>query len=305
MRCYTDYQVEGEADGAEKYPEHYMIASAPGQYINTSMTVAGNSYRGAGVEELQKKAEELGTVIRLQSDFNGKIVNDAKIYTNGYEMNPAEGSFAANIVYDQNTGNYIYQFDEDYNSLKVVYHWYVGEYGNLEQMKNPAYYVTTEVIPGQTPAYVGEPIPSIKDAATMAQKIHCGWHSAGDEFTVEELIPVTISMAIAQAGKPIYMYPSYYDTTPTAYVEDESGNVVDIATNAYEASKLLSKLAPGQTFVVCESFELDNAYINNIYTADKATYGGKSVTREVKVAARVALASSQSFSPSRTIVSGV
>ncbi len=275
MRCYTDYQVEGEADGLEKSPEHYMVASAPGKYINTSMTVAGNSYRGADLEKLQAKAEELGTVIRLQDDFNGKITTDAKIYTNGYEMNPREGSYAANVVYDKNSGNYFYQFDEDYNSLKVLYYWYVGEYGNLEQMQDPAYYVATEVVPGQTPTYVGDPIPSVKDAATMAQMIHCGWHSAGEYYVVDDLVPVTISMAIAQAGKPVYMYPSYYDTTPTAYVQDAEGNVLDIATNDFEASKLLNKLQPGQTFVVCEDFKVDNAYLNNRYTADKATYGGQ------------------------------
>ena len=275
MRSYINYQVEGEADGADKSPEHYMIASAPGKYINTSMTVAGNSYRGAGIEELQAKAEELETVIRLQSDFNGKVDANAEIYTNGYKMNPTDDSYAANVVYEKNSGNYIYQFNKAYNDIKVVYYWYVGEYGNVEQMKDPAYYIVTEVAPGQTPTYTGSAIESVKDPITMAQKIHCGWHSTGDDLTVETLVPVTLSMAIAQAGKPVYMYPSYYDGLPTAYVKDAEGNVVAIASGALEASQLLTQLKPGQTFVVCEDFQVDPSYSTPYYSADKETYGGK------------------------------
>lgn len=268
MRCYTNYQVEGEADGAVKSPEHYMIASAPGHFINSALAVAGNTYRGADVEELQKKADELGTVIRLKNDFTGKVATDANICTNGYQLNPADGSYAADVIYDKNSGNYIYKFNKAYNELKVVYYWYVGEYGNAEQMKNPEKYLITEVVPGQTPVYPGEAIPPVKDNESMAQKLHCGWHSAGDEYTVDELLPVTVSAAISQAGKPVYMYPSYYDTVPTAYVKDASGVVVNIATNAREASELLGKLQPGETFVVCEDFQLDDEYLNNYFTAD-------------------------------------
>ena len=275
MRSYINYQVEGEADGADKSPEHYMIANAPGRYINTSLTVAGNSYRGADVETLQAKAEELGTVIRLQDDFFGTINSNTTIYTNGYEMNPTDDSYAANVVYDANSGNFIYQFNELYNDLKVVYYWYIGEYGNVAQMKDDSYYIKTEVAPGQTPTYTGAPIESVKDTVSLAQKIHCGWHSSGDDLTVETLAPVTLSMAIAQAGKPIYMYPSYYNGMPTAYVKAADGSIVSIASGALEASQLLASLKPGETFVVCEDFHIDDSYTTPIFSADKATYGGK------------------------------
>ena len=268
LRCYTNYQVEGEADGAEKSPEHYMIASAPGHFINSALAVAGNTYRGADVEELQKKADELGTVIRLKNDFTGKVATDANICTNGYQLNPVEGSYAADVIFDKNSGNYTYKFNKAYNDLKVVYYWYVGEYGNADQMKNPENYLITEVVPGQTPIYPGEAIPPVKDNESMAQKLHFGWHSAGDDYTVDELVPVTVSAAISYAGKPVYMYPSYYDAVPTAYVINADGEVVNIATSAREASELLGKLQPGDTFVVCEDFQLDDEYLNNYFTAD-------------------------------------
>lgn len=274
LRCYTDYQVEGEADGETKSPEKYIIAKAPGTYINEIFTVAGNSYRGASVEELQTKAEEVGTSIRLQNDFTGAIKNNCDIFTNGYEINLTEDSYSANIIYDAATGGSLYKFNEIYNNLNVNYYWYIGEYGNAEQMKDESYYVKTSVAPGQIPTYTGEEIPSVKDIANFVQKIHCGWHSAGDDRVVDTLSPVTISMAISQAGKPIYMYPSYSYEEPTAYKKNADG-IVDIAYGDYEASALFVTLEPGETFVLGDDIQFDDAFVNRKFGADKATYGGK------------------------------
>ena len=105
LRCYSDYVYEGEADGGDKSPEKYMVASAPGKYINSFATVVGNSYRGADVETLQEKADELNNVIRLQQNYYGTIKTNSEIYTNGYEFVPTEESYGANIVYDENTGS--------------------------------------------------------------------------------------------------------------------------------------------------------------------------------------------------------
>ncbi len=274
LRCYDNYQVEGEADGAEKSPESYIIANAPGVYINETLAVVGNSYRGAGIEELQKIAKELGTVIRLQDDFAGTIDLNCDVYTNGYSMSLTENSYSANIIYDANTGNSLYKFNEVYNNLNVNYYWYIGEYGNAEQMKDDSYYVKTVVAPGQVPVYTGAAIPSVKDVTNFVQKIHCGWHSAGDDTTVDTLSAVTISQAISQAGAPIYMYPSYTYEVPTAYKKNASG-IVDIAYGSYEASELFTSLKDGETFVLCDNIQFADALVNHKFGADKATYGGQ------------------------------
>lgn len=276
LRSYNNYLADGEADGAKKNPEYYVtkevkksdgttvrepITSA-GTYIDSSLSVVGNSYRGASVSELKEKANNLQTYIRLQNDFSGSVLNDASIYSNGHKMNPAEGSYAANVVYDDSTGSSLYDFNKNYNALSIKYYWYIGEHGNAEQMKdvnNANYYYQTSVAPGQTPEYTGsKAIASVKDIPNCGYKVHCGWHSVGDDFTVEVLSPVTISAAIAQAGEPIYLYPSYELVEPTAYIKSADG-VVDVAMGALEASTLLSTLKDGQTFVVCEDFQLDNS----------------------------------------------
>ena len=280
LRCYNDYQVEGEKDGGAKSPESYIIANAPGTYINSSLTVVGNNYRGADIATLQTKAEELDSVIRLQDNFNGTVKENATIYTNGYEINPTEDSNAANVVYDENNGSAFYQFNEIYNNLNVNYYWYIGEYGNVEQMKdinNTEYYIVTTVVPGQTPEYTGGAIPNVEDLDNKSIKVHCGWHSVGDDFTVESFIPVTLSMAIAQNGTPVFVYPSYYLTDPTAYIKDTSGKVLDVAETATEASDMFTKLDAGQTFVVCKDFQMDDSKLNTVFrkasASDVATYG--------------------------------
>lgn len=274
LRCYDNYLVEGEVDGGEKTPDYYMIANAPGTYINSSLAVVGNTYRGADIEVLQQKATEMGAIIRLQDDFVGTIKTNTNILTNGYEINPTEDSYAANVVYDPSTGYSIYQFNKIYNDLNVKYYWYVGEYGNADQMKDDSYYIVTVVAPGQIPEYNGAEIPSVKDTEMFVQKVHCGWHSAGDDLTVDTLRPVTLSMAIAQAGAPVYMYPSYSYEEPTAYKKN-AGGIVDIAYGDYEASQLFISLQPGETFVLCDDIQFADALVNHEFGADKATYGGK------------------------------
>lgn len=286
LRSYNDYLAEGEADdGAAKNPEYYVtkevvkddgttvrepITSA-GTYINSSLATAGNSYRGASIAELQAKAAEAGTVIRLKADFTGAVTDNSSIYSNGYALNPTESSHAANIVYDANTGSSLYNFNSAYNNLNIKYYWYIGEHGNAEQMKdvnNTAYYYQTVVAPGQIPEYTGSTnIPNIKDIENVGYRVHCGWHSAGDDFTVEELVPVTLSAAIAQGGVPVYMYPSYSLVSPTSYVKDENG-VVDVSYGALEASNMLKALKAGQTYVVCEDFQLDNSCHDSRFKSD-------------------------------------
>lgn len=290
LRCYDDYQVEGEADGGAKSPEKYMIASAPGKYINSFAAVSGNTYRGADLETLQKKAEELGTVIRLQKDFNGTIKSNVDIYTNGYEMNLTDESYGANITYDENTGNSLYQFMKEYKDYELLYYWYFGEYQNAEQMKNLDYYLKTSVTIGQLPTYTGSAIPSVKDIEAFVQKIHSGWHSAGDDKVVENIVPITYSMIVANGGvptaydandnpiygnrQPIYMYPSYSYESPTAYIKNADGTIVDMSYGDLESSQLLKGLEPGETFVLCDDVQIDDSCVNNVYTADKAKYGG-------------------------------
>ncbi|MBE6537212.1 MAG: hypothetical protein E7673_04585 [Ruminococcaceae bacterium] len=274
LRCYENYMIDGEADGFDKSPENYIIKNSPGTYIGTAFAAAGNTYRGSSLEEIQAKANELGTVVRLQKDFYGPVKTNATVLSNGYEMNPTADSYAANIVYDENTGNTIYQFNELYNDLKVNYYWYVGEYGNLEQMKDEAYYVKTEVAPGQIPTYTGDSIPSVKDLVNYVKKVHCGWHSAGDDRIVDELKPVTLSMAISQAGAPIYMYPSYIYENPIAYTKNANG-MVDIACSEYEASELLVSLNPGETFVLCRDIQFADEFLDKRLEADGEIYGGK------------------------------
>lgn len=290
LRCYTDYVYEGEADGGAKSPEKYMIASAPGKYINSFAAVSGNTYRGADLETLQKKAEEFGTVIRLQKDFNGTIKSNVDIYTNGYEMNLTDESYGANITYDENTGNSLYQFMKEYKDYELLYYWYFGEYQNAEQMKNLDYYLKTSVTLGQLPTYTGSAIPSVKDIEAFVQKVHSGWHSAGDDKVVENIVPITYSMIVANGGvptaydandnpiygnrQPIYMYPSYSYESPTAYIKNADGTIVDMSYGDLESSQLLKGLEPGETFVLCDDIQIDDSCVNNVYTADKAQYGG-------------------------------
>ncbi len=290
LRCYTDYVYEGEADGGAKSPEKYMVATAPGKYINSNnMSVVGNTYRGADIETLQKKAEEFGTVIRLDNDFAGTIKTNSKIYTNGYNMDLTEDSYGANVTYDENTGSSLYHFMKEYKDYELLYYWYVGEYQNAAQMKDLNNYVKTSVTIGQVPTYTGSAIPSVKDIAAFVQKVHSGWHSAGDDLTVDNLVPLTYSMIVANGGvptaydandnpiygnrQPIYMYPSYSYESPTAYVKNADG-VVDISSGDLEASILLKNLKPGETFVVCEDFKIDDNHVDNKYSAPAATYGG-------------------------------
>ena len=281
LRCYTNYQAEGEKDGGAKSPEYYItkevekngetvreFVTSPSRYINSYLTVVGNSYRGADIDTLQEKATELGSVIRLQEDFAGVIKENATIYTNGYTLNPIGDSHSANVTYDANTGNSFYQFNEIYNNLNVKYYWYIGEWGNVEHMKdinNPEYYLVTTVLPGQTPEYSGPEISNIKDYDKAAIKVHCGWHSAGDDFTVETFVPLTLSVAISQKDTPVFVYPSYRLVDPTAYVKDASGLIVDVAETAYDASEMFTKLDAGQTFVVCKDFQFDDSKIGHIF----------------------------------------
>ena len=289
LRCYSDYVYEGEADGGAKSPEKYMVASAPGKYINSFATVVGNSYRGADLETLQEKADELNNVIRLQQDYYGTIKTNSKIYTNGYEFVPTEESYGANIVYDENTGSSLYTFMKEYKDYELLYYWYIGEYQNTAQMQDLNYYLETKVTIGQIPTYPGAELPSIKDIENFVQKVHSGWHSAGDDLTIDALVPLTYSVIAANGGvpsgydaddkpiygnrEPIYMYPSYSYESPTAYIKNADG-VVDISYGDYEASALLYALKPGETFVVCEDFQLDDNKVNATFSADAKTYGG-------------------------------
>ena len=275
LRSYTNYKVTGEADGAAKSPASYIIANAPGKYINKTMSVIGNSYRGADEATLSKKATELNTVVRLQKDFNGTIKDNMLIFSNGYEMNASEDSYASNVVYDNATGSELYNFNEKFNSLLVNYYWYVGERGNLAHIQDDSKYLKTQVALGQVPEYSGPAVENVKDVENFILMVHCGWHSAGDDFTVDNLTPITFSMAIAQGDAPVYMYPSYIAMEPTAYIRDDaSGSIVGMAAGDLEASKLLKTLAPGQTYVVCEDFQIDDNEVNATFSADKATYGG-------------------------------
>ena len=282
-----EYKTYRNGDSAENQTPAYYLSNLP---MNTGVVencaVMGQPY--SDIAEAMTTATALpGRSVELTADVDipTKIETNGRIYTNGYNLAIADGSYGADVVYD-NEGNVVYyEFDETYASLKVTYAWYngIGDF-TLDES-----YVFTEVKVGQVPT-----APDSINVSPLIQKnaagkhllaYHKGWSAEMDNTTPDEFHPLTVAAAQADNGQPHYVYPvydtEYNDPGYTWLVIDKDGRFVRGGTdNKLWSSTAFStfKLAYGETFVLNADFIMYGSFS---YGAFATGDGSKMISLDV------------------------
>ena len=246
------------------YKDLVLNTAANGPIESKNFLAAGQLYTDAN--EAIAAATAKGTVAYLVGDVNTatKIESNGYVVTNGYTLNVAEGSYGADIQYENDIPS-LYIFDESYNDLTVNYLWHNG----VGDIYDDTSYITTKVGVGQVPtapeSIVNTKFTS-KDEATGKYYVSAvvGFNTSG-EGAPEEFHPVTIAEALKAAATPNYtvtLYPVFGNPA----IQDFDMVVIDTATGNFKrgyspnsdlvwGSRLRDelKLTVGETLVLCSS----------------------------------------------------
>lgn len=264
IRGYENYIAEGEADGAKKNPEAYLLGDLlyNDQPVNLNVTVAGRAY--ADFNAALKAAKELGVEVELHADITQAqvITENGVIDTNGYELaiDSASYGFAKN-------GNKITFNDDYWYNVK----WYVGEYGNADAMNDPANYINgiakvgieldrENILTTETPDYT--------KFTSMTQD---GWaYTADATEKATPVVPTLDDLAAAKANedRSLTLYPVITEVPMAYYIKDAAGVVYKGSTNSDTAAEALKTLPSGHTFVLNGDVVLNESALLFASTAD-------------------------------------
>ena len=248
----------------DSYKDLILNVAKNAPIVDNKFLAAGQLYTDANKAIAAATAK--GTVAYLVGDVNTatKIESNGYVVTNGYTLNVAEGSYGADIQYENDIPS-LYIFDESYNGLTVDYLWYDGV-GNIYDDTS---YITTKVGVGQVPTApesIAKTESTSKDEATGKYYVSSviGFNAEG-EGAPEEFHPVTIAEAIKAAATPGYaviLYPVF----GAPAIQDFDMVVIDTATGNFKrgytpdsamvwGSRLRDelKLTVGETLVLCSS----------------------------------------------------
>ncbi len=213
IRAYNSYQVAGECDGTATTtdgtttyakdgvhkPASYVSTFPATKYIgNGSIDVSGIKYRD--INAAIADADANGTVAELTNNLTDEVKVEANgtVYANGYTVNLASDSYAANVFYD-NAGDILkYVFNENYSNYKIQYYWLKetvdpnnfnpGDFNNFTPIGDP-------VIVGNAPKapYSFSDAFDLENGKAASQ---IGWWSVAEGKTVEYVLdPISITDA--------------------------------------------------------------------------------------------------------------
>lgn len=261
LSAYSEYLYEGEKDAANGADGIYLhsnyVTDSPANKYMTPAYTAGGFVVNSEIDDALEIANGLGKDVVLIRDTKSPhlVSKDGTIFTNGHEFNLDPASISAIITYDENGVPVKYDFNSLYDAYGVNYYWYTGEYGNVSQMKDSQYYDKTVVGIGQIPEALKEVSPYVAESASVFKRF-LGWSTSPESKTADEFVPVTISLAVTQGDKPIYVYPIYEEVEVdfNAYIVKSDKSVSGISYSDAETTALYKSLKNDETLVLLSDF---------------------------------------------------
>ena len=264
IRGYENYIAEGEADGAKKNPEAYLLGDLlyNDQPVNLNVTVAGRAY--SDLNSALKAAKELGVEVELHANLTQPqvITENGVIDTNGYELALDSASYGYTV-----DGNK-YTFSDDYwYNVK----WYIGEYGNADAMNDPANYVNGIAKVGIELDRENMLTTETPDYTKFTSMTQDGWaYTADATEKATPVVPTLDDLALAKANedRSLTLYPVITEVPMAYYIKDAAGVVYKGSTNSDTAAEALKTLPSGHTFVLNGDVVLNESALLFASTAD-------------------------------------
>ncbi len=267
VRAYTNYKVEGEVDGGDKYPEMYINGTPINKYADVApFEVGGRTFND--VNEALVYAASIKAIVNVKADVTAEVTENGYINTNGYNVN-----FVGNSYGHVTNGN-IVEFNENY---KYTAYFFIGDVSKLTAgyVFDAADFETVEVSVGD---YLEKGIifdeGAVKNFAdkTIAGSQN-GWATAIGA-TVSAL-PMTVTvdtLAGVDENNAIYYYPTFGAIPMTYYVTNAAGEVYAGDITNEQALVDFQALKGGDTFVLQSDVNISKAgtvFANTVDTTEQ------------------------------------
>lgn len=259
-RIYSDYKVEGEADGAVKSPASYLLTDLPKNTSPTNNKIQVNRFDYATIDAAKAavdayNADSATTGIIEAIELNGNVISkpviddEIEITHNGYSLiaDPASNGFI------DDGEKFI--FDEDY---WYTASWYNGDPKNTDAILVDANYVKETVKLGialDREFYISEKQNNWTSFEVITQT---GW--SDEQNVTESMTPFVPDLATFETAKKnenreIKYYPVISGIPMTAAVKNGTGYTKS-ALNDDETSALYKNLKDGETLVLLADLNL-------------------------------------------------
>ena len=268
VRAYTNYQVDGEADGGAKYPEQYIIGTPANKYVDAPFEVGGRTFED--VNEALVYAASINSIVNVKSDVAVEVTENGYINTNGYSFSAVGDSYGyvanGNIVeFNENYQYTAYFFNSDPNKLNAGY------------VFDAADFETVIVKGGSTldrdMTLSGYAFKNFADKTIAGSQN--GWSTLVGQTV--SMLPMTVTadvLASKDENNAIYYYPTFSeDVIPmTYYVTNAAGETYAGDITNEQALVDFQALKGGDTFVLQANVNISKAgtiFANNVDTTEQ------------------------------------
>lgn len=260
-RIYSDYKVEGEADGAAKSPASYLLTDLPKNTSPTNNKIQVNRFDYATIDAAKAavdayNANSATTGIIEAIELNGNVISkpviddEVEITHNGYSLIADPASYG--FIDDGEK----FIFNEDY---WYTASWYNGDPKDLDAIFDDANYVKETVKLGSAldrEFYISEKEDNFTSFEVITQT---GWSAIQVEN--ESMTPLVPDLATLESAKEngetreIKYYPVISGIPMTAAVKNGTGYTKS-ALNDDETTALYKNLTDGETLVLLADLNL-------------------------------------------------
>ena len=229
---YEKYNFEGEGTGKENHkPDNYVKFG--GNYGTTASkpVVSLENEVFYNFEDAIKKVQNSEFDLVLQNNVEATVVTNDRlvIWANGYTLATLDGSTATSPVFDEYGNVIAYILDPAYNGYKVTYAFFKGDYSDIEQVMDLAYYDLVEYGIGQIPDHeltATEQYYSHKVGQTIYATAQVGWgdvygvageYNEGALVTIDKKTPISEDFGVKHNGEIIPKFPVFDAAPLTGY----------------------------------------------------------------------------------------
>ena len=265
-RAYTNYQVEGEADGGAKYPEQYINGTPTNKFVEPSIRVVGKIF--SDINEALTYATSIGAVVDIYTDMDIEATANGTINTNGYDVNVVGDSYGYVI-----NGNYVefnekyqytaYFFNGDASKLTADYVFDAADFETATVKVNG--YLERDLI------YTDGAVKNYTDKTIAGAQN--GW--ATSIGATASVLPKNVTIADlegADVNNAVYYYPSFGAIPMTYYVTDATGTTYAGDITNDQALIDFQALKGGDTFVLQADINISKAgtvFANTVDTTEQ------------------------------------